>query len=178
MLSRRAMINMTHSAWEFERVFCEENFTDNFEKGFILFWNFQADDDDADSKKDSGKSSKKDSSVKPPLNAGNEYGQEYICWSCDKSLYGHRFVNKEGHPYCVPCFHEKFGNYCKKCGELIEADTKVRIKFILVWKLLKRQKVSSAKRRILNILNMAGQGLTYNSKNFHWLSQTARARND
>ncbi|XP_063719926.1 four and a half LIM domains protein 2-like isoform X2 [Symsagittifera roscoffensis] len=58
------------------------------------------------------------------LSKDSQHGQEYICWSCDKSLYGHRFVNKEGHPYCVPCFHDKFGNDCFKCNKLIEADTK------------------------------------------------------
>jgi len=55
---------------------------------------------------------------------GKQQVQEFACWHCDTSLYGHRFVNREGHPYCVKCYNELFANHCEECQQIISVDNK------------------------------------------------------
>ncbi|XP_063714308.1 four and a half LIM domains protein 2-like [Symsagittifera roscoffensis] len=55
---------------------------------------------------------------------GGGGAQEFACWHCDTSLYGHRFVNREGHPYCVNCYNELFANHCEECQQIISVDNK------------------------------------------------------
>jgi LIM domain-containing protein 2 len=47
-----------------------------------------------------------------------------VCQQCKKSLIGHRFIRKESHPYCIPCYENQFSNVCQECHERISCDHK------------------------------------------------------
>ncbi|XP_075264614.1 testin-like, partial [Convolutriloba macropyga] len=38
----------------------------------------------------------------------NWHVQHFCCWNCDTLLGGHQYINKEGHPYCMNCYSDKF----------------------------------------------------------------------
>ncbi|XP_071809956.1 testin-like isoform X1 [Asterias amurensis] len=48
----------------------------------------------------------------------------FCCWNCDTVLGGRRYVARESHPYCLPCYDKLFAKYCGTCNEKIEADSK------------------------------------------------------
>ncbi|XP_022108482.1 testin-like isoform X1 [Acanthaster planci] len=48
----------------------------------------------------------------------------FCCWNCDTVLGGRRYVARESHPYCLPCYDKLFAKYCGTCNQKIEADSK------------------------------------------------------
>ena len=58
----------------------------------------------------------------------NWHVEHFCCWNCDTLLGGHQYVNKDGHPYCMNCYNEKFAKTCCACHRKIEA-TKSRLTY-------------------------------------------------
>lgn len=48
----------------------------------------------------------------------------FCCIECDAQLGGHRYMNKQGHPYCLPCYMRLFAKQCQHCQQKIAPDTK------------------------------------------------------
>ncbi|KAL8575291.1 hypothetical protein ACOMHN_001836 [Nucella lapillus] len=46
------------------------------------------------------------------------------CFKCEKQLIACRYIAKEEHPYCVPCYQELFAHNCEVCGKPIGPDYK------------------------------------------------------
>ncbi|XP_075250399.1 testin-like [Convolutriloba macropyga] len=59
----------------------------------------------------------------------NWHVQHFCCWNCDTLLGGHQYINKEGHPYCMNCYSDKFAKTCSTCHEKIDA-TKSRLSYL------------------------------------------------
>ncbi|ODM94296.1 Four and a half LIM domains protein 2 [Orchesella cincta] len=48
----------------------------------------------------------------------------FCCWQCDESLTGQRYVLRDDHPYCVPCYEAAFANTCDLCNQVIGIGSK------------------------------------------------------
>ena len=54
------------------------------------------------------------------------YHKEHLaCWNCDKKLIACRYIMREEHPHCVPCYQQLFAHNCEECGKPIGPDYKV-----------------------------------------------------
>ncbi|XP_076444426.1 testin-like isoform X1 [Babylonia areolata] len=53
------------------------------------------------------------------------YHKEHLaCWNCDQKLVACRYIMKDEHPHCVPCYQKLFANNCEECGKAIGPDFK------------------------------------------------------
>ncbi|KRZ51287.1 Testin [Trichinella nativa] len=48
--------------------------------------------------------------------------EHFCCFSCEKSLGGHRYYFKNNQPYCLDCYENYWAKTCHKCGKKIAAD--------------------------------------------------------
>ncbi|KAG7457770.1 hypothetical protein MATL_G00230850 [Megalops atlanticus] len=46
--------------------------------------------------------------------------EQFDCASCKQSLYGHRYIQTEDSPHCIPCYNKLFTHTCAECKEIIE----------------------------------------------------------
>ena len=56
----------------------------------------------------------------------NYHKDHLACKNCDKKLIACRYILKEEHPYCIPCYQELFAHNCEECKKPIGPDYKVR----------------------------------------------------
>ncbi|XP_064595087.1 four and a half LIM domains protein 2-like isoform X2 [Liolophura sinensis] len=54
----------------------------------------------------------------------NFHKEHLCCWKCDKRLVACRYIVKEEHPYCIPCYQELFAHNCEECKKPIGPDYK------------------------------------------------------
>ena len=55
----------------------------------------------------------------------NYHKDHLACKNCDKKLIACRYILKEEHPYCIPCYQELFAHSCEECKKPIGPDYKV-----------------------------------------------------
>ena len=55
----------------------------------------------------------------------NYHKDHLACKNCDKKLIACRYILKEEHPYCIPCYQELFAHNCEECKKPIGPDYKV-----------------------------------------------------
>lgn len=48
--------------------------------------------------------------------------KHFACFECDLQLGGHRYIMRDGNPYCLTCFDTMFAEYCDYCGDIIGVD--------------------------------------------------------
>ena len=74
----------------------------------------------------------------------NWHVEHFCCWNCDTLLGGHQYINKEGHPYCMNCYNEKFAKVSMHfCFFLVVSSNKPCHKH---WSKVKTVKESKSKR--------------------------------
>ena len=61
----------------------------------------------------------------------NYHKDHLACKNCDKKLIACRYILKEEHPYCIPCYQELFAHNCEECKKPIGPDYKVG-KFVVL----------------------------------------------
>ncbi|XP_041354774.1 prickle planar cell polarity protein 3-A-like isoform X2 [Gigantopelta aegis] len=54
----------------------------------------------------------------------NYHKDHLACHNCDKKLVACRYILKEEHPYCIPCYQQLFAHNCEECGKPIGPDYK------------------------------------------------------
>jgi hypothetical protein len=54
----------------------------------------------------------------------NYHPDHFVCWHCDTSLTGSRYILKDDHPYCIRCYEELFAHPCEECKRKIGTDSK------------------------------------------------------
>ncbi|XP_046578865.1 prickle planar cell polarity protein 3-A-like isoform X2 [Haliotis rubra] len=54
----------------------------------------------------------------------NYHTDHLACWNCDKQLVACRYILKEEHPYCIPCYQQLFAHNCVECSKPIGPDYK------------------------------------------------------
>ncbi|XP_055888823.1 prickle planar cell polarity protein 3-A-like isoform X2 [Biomphalaria glabrata] len=54
----------------------------------------------------------------------NYHKEHLACHNCDKQLVACRYIVKEEHPYCIPCYQQLFAHNCDECGKPIGPDFK------------------------------------------------------
>ncbi|KAL3882379.1 hypothetical protein ACJMK2_028730 [Sinanodonta woodiana] len=54
----------------------------------------------------------------------NYHKDHLACHHCDKKLIACRYILKEEHPYCIPCYQELFAHNCEECKKPIGPDYK------------------------------------------------------
>ncbi|KAK3583915.1 hypothetical protein CHS0354_033700 [Potamilus streckersoni] len=54
----------------------------------------------------------------------NYHKDHLACHHCDKKLIACRYILKEDHPYCIPCYQELFAHNCEECKKPIGPDYK------------------------------------------------------
>ncbi|GFN83246.1 four and a half LIM domains protein 2 [Plakobranchus ocellatus] len=54
----------------------------------------------------------------------NFHKDHLACKNCDKQLIACRYIVKEEHPYCIPCYQQLFAHNCDECGKPIGPDFK------------------------------------------------------
>ncbi|ESO89101.1 hypothetical protein LOTGIDRAFT_229023 [Lottia gigantea] len=61
----------------------------------------------------------------------NYHKDHLACHNCEKKLIACRYILKEEHPHCIPCYQQLFANNCEECSKPIGPDYKRYIKFYL-----------------------------------------------
>ncbi|PVD28899.1 hypothetical protein C0Q70_11494 [Pomacea canaliculata] len=54
----------------------------------------------------------------------NYHKEHLACWNCDKKLIACRYILREEHPHCIPCYQQLFAHNCEECGKPIGPDFK------------------------------------------------------
>ncbi|XP_052242900.1 prickle planar cell polarity protein 3-like isoform X3 [Dreissena polymorpha] len=54
----------------------------------------------------------------------NYHKDHLACKNCDKKLIACRYILKEEHPHCIPCYQELFAHNCEECKKPIGPDYK------------------------------------------------------
>ncbi|KAI6178810.1 Lim-9 [Aphelenchoides besseyi] len=52
------------------------------------------------------------------------HSEHFVCWNCDGSLTGQRYILRDDRPFCIKCYEEVFANTCDECGKPIGIDSK------------------------------------------------------